>query len=81
MTRPLGPIPAKRGADLIIGEMADHLFENGIDLGDESRVILALNEARFRHGDVLTHMDAAIARARAKSQAINNSRGLHDAVA
>lgn len=52
--------------NIIAEEMARRLVDCGADLGDERQVILALKEARFLSGEIVTHMDEAIEIARGK---------------
>jgi hypothetical protein len=51
-----------------VDRMADALLVSAIDLGDERAVIRLLQANGELAGDILTHLDAAIERARAISQ-------------
>lgn len=53
-------------ASHIADAMADSLIDHGIDVGDESEVIVHLKSAGYMARDITAHMDAAIERVRVR---------------
>jgi hypothetical protein len=68
-SRPLGPHSENSLNATLVAEMATVLRTHHTDLDDEACVLVALQHARFRPGDIVALADAAVAEARRAANA------------